>query len=637
MSAFLDKQVIPTAQEPRNKFDLSHTHVSSGDFFETGVSWIHEMTPGSRIDVDLEVFSRLEAMPTPTFGRARIVTRAFAVPMRLVYPAWEEFMSDTVNIPADNDLGNLQTKVPWCTNNELCQVFTDSVTASANDFLGDGMLTPTSSGSYDVDFGGNHYDYTFYGRQAIKLLRQLGYSPVYDIGKDYDWDLNCMPLLALARTFAEYYYPAQYHDYASYDRLMRLCKVNLSAMTTGIHLSPDDIRGILNICSWTYHDSSLWCNAWDTPNSPSTGLHTDFRLKNIDSVRTLRFGSANNNVVQTENGYVTNNSGAAIDSNRVGGADAAFISPYVTYNPSTGASNSTPISNFLIESLFSLSDFLKRNQMAGARPAERLLSRYGVPTPTMRYNRVQYLGAYSQDVQIGDVMSTSDTSGEHLGGFAGRGISFGSNKFSYETSESCYLMFITTILPQDGTGVQGIHPQCLRLFKNSYFIPEFDQMGTEPLESLTLYTPRGGVMSTFQGIGSQIFGFIPRYGTYKFERDALSGVYDLPSVQGAVPGGSAVGFADSSWNLFRLFSNSDFPQGAQDMVHSLDFMWAGNDCLQYKRLFYANDADAPDNFRLVFNFQVAEWANMKPLYDTYDFHTKSNKDVTLEVNGVRAN
>ena len=111
----------------------------------------------------------------------------------------------------------------------------------------------------------------------------------------------------------------------------------------------------------------------------------------------------------------------------------------------------------------------------------------------------------------------------------------------------------------------------------------------------------------------------------------------MASVQSAVPGGSPIDFAENSWNLYRLFDNKDFPNGNTDMVHSLDFMSGKTDCLDYKRIFYANDPDTPDGFRLVFNFQVAEWDYFKPLYDTYDFHNKGNKNVTMEVNGVKAN
>ena len=59
-------------------------------------------------------------------------------------------------------------------------------------------------------------------------------------------------------------------------------------------------------------------------------------------------------------------------------------------------------------------------------------------------------------------------------------------------------------------------------------------------------------------------------------------------------------------------------------------------CELFKRLFYDVDADAPDNFTVIHNFEIAAYAPMKPLYDTYEFEDKGKK-VTLDVNGVKMN
>lgn len=643
---YMNKANIPVAVTDNSKFDLSHTHLLTGDFFGVNVSWLHEMVPGSKIDVNLETFARLEPLVTPTYGRCRIVNRAFVVPFRQLYPNWDDFLADTVAVPADNDISQLQSQVPTVSNLTLMNAFVQSVTPTAEDMTGAGMVTQTSAASYDFTYAGVQYKFTVKGRRAYTLLTQLGYRIIWDekIVKDY----NALPLLCLAKVFSQYYYPSMYQDTGVYDFLERITKYNVSS-PTGYVLTEADVRMLLTACSYSYYDATLDVNAWDTPNQPSTGLHTDFKLANIDSVGSLitRANSSTTALTNITKGYVTNNSGSisAASEDWIGGVDAPFISPIVNGTAASSAnySSPTPISEFLLDSLHALSSFMKRNQISGARSWERLLSRYGVSVPSAKLNRPVYLGASSQDVQIGDVMSTSDTvagaRGLRLGDYSGKGVSYSNGaNWTFEASEFCYLIVITTILPESGFGVQGQNPQTLRIFKNSYYIPEFDAMGTEPLPSSLVYVPNLHCPVPFSDIGSQIFGFVPRYATYKYESDAMTGNYNIPSLNAATPGTDATSYSENAWNVFRLFNDGDFPNGSQDVVHSLDYMYGGADHEQYRRIFYSSDPTDPDPFRLIQSYNVAEYAPMKPLYDTYDFHDYGKgKKVSLEVNGVKAN
>lgn len=67
----------------------------------------------------------------------------------------------------------------------------------------------------------------------------------------------------------------------------------------------------------------------------------------------------------TQDGYVSNNTGAATASNRNGAADAPFIAPVVGISTSAGGSTAgvspTPISQYLLNSLRALTDYMKRH------------------------------------------------------------------------------------------------------------------------------------------------------------------------------------------------------------------------------------------------------------------------------------
>ena len=145
-----------------------------------------------------------------------------------------------------------------------------------------------------------------------------------------------------------------------------------------------------------------------------------------------------------------------------------------------------------------------------------------------------------------------------------------------------------------------------------------------------------------------MFGFVPRYADYKVAHDSLTGNFRIPSLNGTNGAFASLGFNSAdSWHLMRTFDDLDFSysnSGTMTMsaplcVHSLNFM-RSRDWSQYKRIFYADGSvdpeQLPDNFTVIHNFEIAAYAPMKALYDSYEFEDKGKK-VTLDVNGVKMN
>jgi hypothetical protein len=86
----------------------------------------------------------------------------------------------------------------------------------------------------------------------------------------------------------------------------------------------------------------------------------------------------------------------------------------------------------------------------------------------------------------------------------------------------------------------------------------------------------------------------------------------------------------------RTFDGSDFSGSWANVVHGPGFALGKSDWTQYKRIFYNVNPETPDNFTVIHNFEIAAYAPMKALYDTYEFEDKGKK-VTLDVNGVKMN
>lgn len=648
MDKYLDKVNVPTAVTDKTKMDLGTQHISTADFMQLNVAKIMEVVPNETVNVNMETFARLNPLVVPTLGRASIKTSKFFVPFRTIFPQFNDMMADTIHTYSDGDYSTskIPNRVPTITNNDLCSLF---IGASAASYTEAAMVfaEDASSQAYDIAYvtgyttGGTaqvlKYSYSNIGRQIFKLLTSLGYSIVWDTS--YNDSYSLMPILALMRVYADWYFPTQYTNLSVYQKIMSLLKYDIA---TAASLNLSDLRAILKLMSFVQYDSSCFVSAWDQPNEPTLGTYSvDYQIRNIDSVKTI-YGSALQ--YTKDNGYVSNNANNANSSNRVGGANAPFISPYVvagSTSAATGSYATTPISEYMLHSLHALTDFMKRNQLVGTRAYERLLARYGVNTPAEKINRSVFLGSDTQAVQIGDVMSTADTDGAELGKMAGKGISYGQSNLNFSSDEFGYVLILSSIIPQTGY-YQGCDPLTLRKTRLEFFVPEFDALGVEPILSKTLYVPSNINDNGWSNLPNQVFGFLPRYYSYKTAcHDTLSGNFRCASLNGTNPLFPDVFNGGSAWHLMRTFDATDYTDAAE-IVHSADFMLGQNDYDQYKRIFYyvGSDGDkveiGPDNFTIVYNFDIAAYAPMKSLYDSYEFEDKG-KRITMDVSGVKVN
>lgn len=648
-ASYLDKAQVNTAITDNTKLDLGHQHITTADFMQLNVAMCSELVPGSKIDVNMETFARLNPLPVPTFGRASIRNRAFFVPFRTIYRGFDDMITDSVHIASDGYTGagaaNLLSTVPTVTAGNLIGAFTNSVGTAVTDnalLYTDATWPAAEVADIVVSVGGTptKYKFTVLGRQAIKILESLGYK--LDVMGNKSDVFSAMPLLALAKVYCDWYWPQQYSNISSYDALLAMCNMDVSAGPQS--LTSTQVALILTVCSYVQYDSDYFVSSWDQPNQPNTGNYSDFKLVNIDTLASVRGISTNNTSVYnySEEGYVTNNSGSTNANNYVGNANAPFITPYVKGTLANGnyTGLATPISEYLLHSLHALTDYMKRHQLAGSKAADRYLARFGKALPAEKLNRSLYLGSSMQDIQIGDVMSTADTQsisgGDKIGAYAGKGLSYGNGHFTYDTDEFGYFVVMTSIVPYSGY-FQGVDRMVMRTSKLDFFTPEFDSLGSQPVTAAELYMPQLSTDMTSGNPYTQIFGFTPRYADYKqaTTMNRLTGNFRLRSIQ-SLNAGQRFNSADS-WHLNRVFQgNLDFNNSYTNVVHDPDFISGKGDMSQYRRIFYYTDADVPDNITLIHNFEIAEYAPMKPLWDSYEFEDKGKK-VTLETNGVKLN
>lgn len=640
MANYLDKINLPTAVSDHTKLDLGHQHITTTDFMELGVDYIRELVPGEKISVNMETFARLNAMPVPTFSRSNLKHSAFFVPMRTIMRSFNDMMVDTVHVGSDGDISNngIVSQVPTITMKQLQTIFLGSVatgdtaSASTSAMLYVVPFSPGQEMISDIFVAGDgdstYYNFTNIGRQVYKTLLSLGYQVSFDPA--YNDTFSILPILALIKVYADYYFPNQYENLTVYQNMLLM--TNFDRGTDAFDVDITILRNILVLCSYVQFESDYFISAWDNPVAPSNGNFSTLKFEDI----TMRAGT----------GSTTDNYSMATNVSRFNGTPAdynIYSTPFLQGRSriTTSSSNATPfnLTDYALTALKSLTDYMQRHKLVSSRTYERFLARYGQALPAEKLNRSVYLGTQIQPIQIGDVFSSSDTEGAKLGDYAGKGQSYGHAQWTYNTDEFGYFIVLTSVVPSTGY-FQGVDKQNYRITKTQFYVPEFDQLGVEPIQGSELYVPQNNLFSGLTGAPSQVFGFSPRYASYKISRDNLTGNFRFNSLNSANPVWPEVINGANSWHTMRIFDGlTSFSGSSANIVHSPDFIYGYKNAGQFKRLFYDIDPVSPDNMTLIHNFEIASWFPGKALYDTYEFSNEDDnpKRVTLQNNGVKVN
>lgn len=585
------KTRLAVASSKSTPMDYSCQHITTSNFMEFAVSKVIDMVPNQKIQVNHEIFTRLEPMPVPTFGLASIRTNVFFVPYRTVFSAFNDMIGDTMHVFDDGT--NFVTSTPYFNYSILSRAFTNTA-----------MCSSAASG-YDFQYsdGTNavNMKFTALGRFAYKLMRTLGYN--WTFSTIVDKRVSALPLLAVLRVYYDFYLTSQYASAQSYDNILALFTLNNSRdMQYPIIDTAEKFVQIFQFLYKVFYQSDWINSAWDNPDSPNTGLASSVTINDINGNDTTY-----DNVVDYNPS--TNNR----------------TSPIIKRNSGNGTTSITNISQFMINSLRKLTDYMKRNQIAGSRVIDRYLARFGVELRAEKLNRSYKVASYVQDIQFGDVTSTSDTDGANLGAYAGKGVSFGNGSFEFSTDEYGMLIFVSTIIPKVSY-YQGEQRYVNHLTKFDFWTPEFDQLGTQAMASSEVFINPNGKSTEIEAPDyyEQIFGYVPRYSEYKVGYDQITGDYLLPSLN----------TGKEAWNLFRDLTPFVDSVGLDSVKHSPSFV-DGNDSFQYDRIFYNTD-DTADKFNVIHNFNIGGSFPGSGLYDTYEFENEDKSaKVTVDVDGTQ--
>lgn len=597
MASGINKIKVKTALPPKTrKAPIYHNHLTTAKFTRPGIVYFKEVVPDQDVDIDVVSVFKMNPLYKPLLGSARLNLSAFFVPYRTINVAFNDYITDAPHTWSDNT-ASLVAADRAIANDAFIAVFKQPAYST--------LLTNTTS-PYDIWFSNETYPrvLTDFGRHSMKLLNSLGYK-VFPY-EDETIVHNANLLLSAARIYLDWFYPGAYYPIDFVITLKSFFENNNSNKYNILNNSEGStiLNGIFHLWYVSYYNQDYFNSAFDEPSGVNTNLlESTF---NIPDPNDLHVNAAN------KTGFVTN--GSTGMHNNIHKAAAL-----------TAGSNTAPlrVTQFGLELLNSISNYLRRHQIAGFRSIDRLLARFGFTNSPEKFNRSVLVSQSSIKIDIGTVFSNADTSGAGLGNYAGQ-MSGSSNEpfhFTYKNNSVDYGALIVVYNPMvDTSYCQGERRLNLNLDKLDHWTPEFDGRGMDAIaKSEVIVSPKESDEMGALDLG--VFGYTPRYSHYKFGFDTLSGDFIL---------NKRIDF-ESVWYLQRLLDNNI---AASNVRHSLSQM-STEDCTQYFRLFADTDAkDALDYIRLIFRVQEQCTDHMLPVYDDYMLnHDDNGKFVDIHNQG----
>lgn len=160
---------------------------------------------------------------------------------------------------------------------------------------------------------------------------------------------------------------------------------------------------------------------------------------------------------------------------------------------------------------------------AGNHIKDNMMAHYGVASD-FNDHRPTHLGSVSAPLNIGDVMATANSStgvNNTVGDIAGKGLSSLDEKvFKFHAKDFGVIMVMMSILPEAEYDSNGIERGNQLLEAEDFFVPEFENLGLEAVNSINIGPSANGDPSE-----SLVLGYAPRYYGYKTKLDKVFGQF----------------------------------------------------------------------------------------------------------------
>lgn len=428
----------------RNGFDLGHVVTQSTKFGKLLPFLIQEVVPGDSMEFDINCLVRFQPMLAPTMSDIYGKMDLFFVPNRLIWKNWENFITG-------GEDGKDTSVAPYI---EFASDGDGVPAKSLFDYMGictgfKGNISAFVPRAINLIWNEWYRDQNLQDKRAISL----------DDGKDTTTDTSIC-----YRNFEKDYYTCAF-PYAQKGDPVRLPLGSTAPVLFGSTGTPATVTP-LNVLG----------SDGDFLNRGSTAIHAVY-------------------TANTDAGLYTTTSSDSVGT----GSKRVYVNSYADLSEATASTVED------IRKAFQIQKFQWLNLKGGSRYVEYIWNYYGVRSSDARVQRPELIASNTFNVQINEVLQTSQTSGETTptGTMYGHAISAGSSgKITKSFDEHGIVIGLYSIQPKTQY-MQMVERQHTRFSRYDYYNPCFAFLGYQAILNKELY----GLSAN----PDDVFGFQGRY------------------------------------------------------------------------------------------------------------------------------
>ena len=496
---------------PRHAFNMSHDVYMHSPVGMLVPSFTQDIKPNDFFKLDISSYARTVPVNTAAFCRMTEYTDFYFVPMSQIWKPFDQMENPVPDVRSALALAsqkaNNVSSMPYISMKQLLAMFTEPTAGS-------------SAQQYMFNVSPKAY--------AARILDQLGYfsnpnkpwHPVSGANIDEPWmnsvnyyfdenqRFNPYRILAFNRILNDYY---RQTDYVSSDARL----FNIDDIESNTQIPDARLRAILR-CGIPA----------DASENYVTNCIFPFVKWNLDKLTATKPNQLYGSFTNPTNVNADSTFGKLSDSGSV---------------YSTGQIMDAVTSNTQDLRISQALEKIARVSMSAPKTFKaQQEAHFGVSSESCDNNSIRYLGSYRSDLEIGEVVATtnydSGDSSNYLGQIAGKGTCKNSRNGVIELHSKSFGVIIGVhyVKPEAEYQMNRLNTLVTRFNRSDFFVPEFDQLGLEP-------TYKGEFAATGSN-NMDVMGYRSRYSNLKSRVSEVHGNFQK-------------GRSMSAWAMSRNYDN----------------------------------------------------------------------------------
>jgi len=167
-----------------------------------------------------------------------------------------------------------------------------------------------------------------------------------------------------------------------------------------------------------------------------------------------------------------------------------------------------------------MTEYLERSLRAGDRYRDFIKRNFDWDPAPMYVDRPVWIGGYTGNVVISEVLATAEVGSYSVGQYAGQALARDQSPiFTYTVPDFGFCMCILTVYPK-ASYYSGLEQMWTRRTKMDYMWEQFALIGDQPLRNKEVWFSWYDADVAWN---DEIFGYVPQYSAWKYSNDIVSG------------------------------------------------------------------------------------------------------------------